>query len=56
MHDLFKGVVKYKLLLFLPYCLSGGYFTISELDPEFEDLTLIRKTNLVCFALIIAIM
>ena len=24
-HDLFEGVVKYELLLFLPYCLSRGY-------------------------------
>ena len=36
MHDLFEGVVKYELLLFLPYCLSKGYFTIADLNSRLQ--------------------
>ena len=36
MHDLFEGVVKYELLLFLPYCVSKGYFTISDLNSRLQ--------------------
>ena len=36
MHDLFEGVVKYELLLFLPYCISEGYFTISDLNSRLQ--------------------
>ena len=36
MHDLFEGVVKYELLLFLPHCLSEGYFTIVDLNSRLQ--------------------
>ena len=36
MHDLFEGVVKYELLLFLPYCVSKRYFTIKELNMRLK--------------------
>ena len=36
MHDIFEGVVKYELLLFLPYCLSEGFFTIGDLNSRIQ--------------------
>jgi hypothetical protein len=36
LHDLFEGIVKYELLLFLPYCLSKGYFTITDFKSRLQ--------------------
>lgn len=36
MHDLFEGVVNYELKLFLPHCVSKGYFTIKDLNSRIE--------------------
>ena len=35
MHDLFERVVEYELL-FLPYCISEGFFTISDLNSRLQ--------------------
>ena len=36
MHDLFEGVVKKELNLFLTYCTCNGYITIEELNKRIQ--------------------